>query len=63
MLIAERDMDLAAKRMRQHLSTVGKNLLDSMDSGARGRILPSLPLADAESMVLNRKAIRRPAGN
>ena len=32
--IADRDMDLAAKRMRQHLSAVGKNLLDSMDSGA-----------------------------
>lgn len=32
--IAERDMDLAAKRMRQHLSTVDKNLLGSMDSGA-----------------------------
>ena len=32
--IAERDMDLAARRMRQHLSTVGNNLLDSMDSGA-----------------------------
>lgn len=34
MLIAERDMDPAAKRMRQHPSTVGKVLLDSMDSGA-----------------------------
>ena len=32
--IAERDMDLAVKRMRQHLSTVDKNLLGSMDSGA-----------------------------
>ena len=32
--IADRDMDLAARRMRQHLSTVGRNLLDSRDSGA-----------------------------
>ena len=36
--IAERDMDLAAKSMRQHLGTVGRKLHDSMEAGARGRI-------------------------